>query len=36
MFGSNSKLTNILKEKDYDFLLIAKYGRRWSKYSRGN
>ena len=20
MFGSNSKLTNILKEKDYDFL----------------
>ena len=28
MFGSNSKLTNILKEKDYDFLLIAKYGDR--------
>ena len=28
MFGSNSTLTNILKEKDYDFLLIAKYGDR--------
>ena len=28
MFGSNSKLTTILKEKDYDFLLIAKYGDR--------
>ena len=28
MFGADSKLTNILKEKDYDFLLIAKYGDR--------
>ena len=28
MFGSDSKLTGILKEKDYDFLLIAKYGDR--------
>lgn len=28
MFGTNSKLCNLLKEKDYDFLLIAKYGDR--------
>ena len=28
MFGSDSRLTGILKEKDYDFLLIAKYGDR--------
>lgn len=28
MFGSDGKLTGILKEKDYDFLLIAKYGDR--------
>lgn len=28
MFASDSKLTSILKEKDYDFLLIAKYGDR--------
>jgi len=27
-FGTNSKLCNLLKEKDYDFLLIAKYGDR--------
>ena len=27
-FSSNSRLCNILKEKDYDFLLIAKYGDR--------
>ena len=26
LFGKNSKLINLLKEKDYDFLLIAKYG----------
>lgn len=26
MFSNNSKLCNLLKEKDYDFLLIAKYG----------
>ena len=26
IFGTNSKLCNLLKEKDYDFLLIAKYG----------
>lgn len=25
-FMSNSKVANLLKEKDYDFLLIAKYG----------
>ena len=28
LFGKNSKLINLLKEKDYDFLLIAKYGDR--------
>jgi len=28
IFGSNSKLINLIKEKDYDFLLIAKYGDR--------
>ena len=28
IFGTNSKLCNLLKEKDYDFLLIAKYGDR--------
>lgn len=28
MFSSNSKLVGLLKEKDYDFLLIAKYGDR--------
>ncbi len=28
LFGKNSKLCNLLKEKDYDFLLIAKYGDR--------
>ena len=28
VFGKNSKLCNLLKEKDYDFLLIAKYGDR--------
>ena len=28
MFGTNSKLCNLLKEKDYDFFLIAKYGDR--------
>lgn len=28
VFGTNSKLCNLLKEKDYDFLLIAKYGDR--------
>ena len=28
MFGADSKLTSIIKEKDYDFLLIAKYGDR--------
>ena len=27
-FGTNDKLCNLLKEKDYDFLLIAKYGDR--------
>lgn len=26
--NGNSKITNLLKEKDYDFLLIAKYGDR--------
>lgn len=26
--GTNDKLCNLLKEKDYDFLLIAKYGDR--------
>lgn len=26
--GTNNKLCNLLKEKDYDFLLIAKYGDR--------
>ena len=28
LFGNNSKLCNLLKEKDYDFLLIARYGDR--------
>lgn len=28
VFGKNSKLINLIKEKDYDFLLIAKYGDR--------
>ena len=28
IFGTNSKLCNLLKESDYDFLLIAKYGDR--------
>lgn len=28
IFTNNSKLCNLLKEKDYDFLLIAKYGDR--------
>jgi len=28
VFGKNSKIINLLKEKDYDFLLIAKYGDR--------
>lgn len=28
IFCTNSKLCNLLKEKDYDFLLIAKYGDR--------
>ena len=28
IFSNNSKLCNLLKEKDYDFLLIAKYGDR--------
>ena len=28
LFGKNSKIINLLKEKDYDFLLIAKYGDR--------
>ena len=28
LFGSNTKICNLLKEKDYDFLLIAKYGDR--------
>ena len=28
ILGSNSGLTSIIKEKDYDFLLIAKYGDR--------
>lgn len=28
IFSTNSKLCNLLKEKDYDFLLIAKYGDR--------
>lgn len=27
-FMSNTKIANLLKEKDYDFLLIAKYGDR--------
>ena len=26
IFTNNNKLANLLKEKDYDFLLIAKYG----------
>lgn len=28
VFGTNSKLCNLIKEKDYDFLLIARYGDR--------
>ncbi len=28
IFGKNSKLINLIKEDDYDFLLIAKYGDR--------
>ena len=28
IFTNNTKLCNLLKEKDYDFLLIAKYGDR--------
>ena len=28
VFGNNDKLCNLLKEKDYDFLLIARYGDR--------
>lgn len=28
IFTNNNKLCNLLKEKDYDFLLIAKYGDR--------
>lgn len=28
VFASNDKICNLLKEKDYDFLLIAKYGDR--------
>ena len=28
IFSNNSKLCNLIKEKDYDFLLIAKYGDR--------
>ena len=28
IFTNNSKLCNLLKEKDYDFLLVAKYGDR--------
>ena len=28
IFTNNSKLCNLLKEKDYDFLLISKYGDR--------
>jgi len=28
LFGKNSKLIRLIKEKDYDFLLIAKYGSR--------
>ena len=28
VFSNNDKLCNLLKEKDYDFLLIAKYGDR--------
>lgn len=28
LFGKNSKFINLIKEKDYDFLLIAKYGDR--------
>lgn len=28
IFGTNSKLCNLLKEKDYDFLLVARYGDR--------
>ena len=28
IFGKNSKLINLIKEKDYDFLLIVRYGDR--------
>ena len=28
IFTNNNKLCNLLKEKDYDFLLVAKYGDR--------
>ena len=28
VFGTNSRICNLLKEKDYDFLLVAKYGDR--------
>ena len=28
IFSNNDKLCNLLKEKDYDFLLIARYGDR--------
>ena len=28
ILGNNNKLCNLLKEKDYDFLLVAKYGDR--------
>ena len=28
ILSNNNKLCNLLKEKDYDFLLIAKYGDR--------
>ena len=28
IFTNNTKLCNLLKEKDYDFLLVAKYGDR--------
>ena len=28
LFGKNSKIINLFKENDYDFLLIAKYGDR--------
>lgn len=28
VFGTDSRICNLLKEKDYDFLLVAKYGDR--------